>query len=275
MTALVSTSPLSSARPKSWMGLGLRLTALVAPAAAGAGGLNVVAFHVANRSGSRQATGLVAIGSAAGGTGGVFAGAVVMNLLSWQAVLALPLLSLLAVPAALGLAESGRSRAPFFPPLAVLREKTFLVATVLMLALATVNFGLVYAAPSRLAALSGWSAVQTGIASSAASFAGAMLSWTLVRTAPRLGPVGLRAVLMAASVAALVLAGCGPWVAGLLLGSAAGSFSAASGQGVLIGPAIADLPEEHRPAVIGLFNLAFLLGTAAGPALASLLNQTV
>ncbi|WP_329621965.1 MFS transporter [Streptomyces sp. NBC_01255] len=255
--------------------------------AAGAAGLNVAAFQIAGRDRSGRAPGLVAIGSAVGGTTGLFIGAAVAGTLGWRATLLLPLLSLLALVPALRLAgraapkagpESGhRPRTPALTlplPLDVLRDHGFRTAAGLMLALSTVNFALLYAAPRRVTALTGWTGVETGAAASIATLVGALLSWQLIRAAPRLGTRRTRLLLAAGSLAAAALAAFAPWAAVVLVGSATSSFVTAGGQGLLTGAATGRLPEARHATAIGLFNLAFLIGVAAGPAAAEALQST-
>ncbi|MGW4703971.1 MFS transporter, partial [Streptomyces sp. NPDC004285] len=160
-------------------------------------------------------------------------------------------------------------------PLDILRDRRFLAAAALMLALSTVNFGLMYAAPRRVVALTGWGPVETGAFASVAALAGALLSWQLVRAAPALGPARLRAVLALGSALALVLAVSAPWPVAVLLGSGTSALVTAGGQGLLTGAATEGLPAARRGLAIGLFNLAFLIGVAAGPALAAFADQTV
>lgn len=57
----------------------------------------------------------------------------------------------------------------------------------------------------------------------------------------------------------------------LLLAQALASIAAASGQGVFAVHSTKAVPDEERPAAIGLFNLFYLLGAAFGPAIVSLL----
>ncbi|WP_078954200.1 MFS transporter [Streptomyces globisporus] len=248
--------------------------------AAGAAGLNVAAFQLAGRDRSGRTPGLVAIGSAVGGTAGLFVGAAAAGALGWRAALVLPLLSLLCLRPALRLAGGAPTPgddAPRTPglPLDILRDRRFLAAAGLMLALSTVNFVLLYAAPRRVTALTGWSAVETGAAASVAALAGALLSWQLVRAAPRLGPARLRVFLAVGSAAALVLAVATPWPAAVLIGSGTSALVTAGGQGLLTGAATGGLPPARHGLAIGLFNLAFLIGVAAGPALAAFADQTV
>ncbi|MFI2739721.1 MFS transporter [Streptomyces sp. NPDC018711] len=252
--------------------------------AAGAAGLNVAAFQLAGRDRSGRIPGLVAIGSAAGGTVGLFAGAAVAGALGWRGALVLPLLSLLSLRPALRLAAGEPTEAAATPrtpaptpalPLDILRNRRFLAASALMLTLSTVNFGLLYAAPRRVAVLTGWGAVETGAVASVAALAGALLSWLLVRAAPGLGPTRLKAALALGSAAGLVLAVAAPWPVAVLIGSGTSALVTAGGQGLLTGAATGGLPAARHGLAIGLFNLAFLIGVAAGPALAAFADQTV
>ncbi|MFJ8658382.1 MFS transporter [Streptomyces sp. NPDC093795] len=259
--------------------------------AAGAAGLNVAAFQLADRDRTGRAPGLVAIGSAMAGAGGLFVGAAVAGALGgslggslgWRATLVLPLLSLLVLKPVLRLAgravpEDGPGRGPrprtaALPlPLDVLRDPGFRTAAGLVLALSTVNFALLYAAPRRAAALTGWTDVETGAAASVASLLGAALSWPLIRAAPGLGAHRVRLLLAAGSLTAVALASFPPWAAMVLAGQAASSLVTAGGQGLLTGAATGRLPETRHGTAISLFNLAFLLGVAAGPALAEALT---
>ncbi|MFE0653668.1 MFS transporter [Streptomyces sp. NPDC059534] len=315
--------------------------------AAGAAGLNVAAFQLAGRDSTGRTPGLVAIGSAAGGTVGLFAGAAVAGALGWRAALILPLLSLLALLPALRLAEEGQGASvvrgegdghsrpqPHLPspstsqprtpsptqsrpqslsqtqsptpgraqspspgpspsagagpsakndrrrsrplplPLDILGNRRFRAAAGLMLAVATVNFALMYAAPRRVAALTGWGSVETGAAASLAALAGALLSWLLIRSALVLGARRVRVLLALGSAGALVLALTAPWPVAVLVGSGTSALVTAGGQGLLTGAATGSLPTARHGLAISLFNLAFLTGVAAGPALAALAAPT-
>ncbi|MFJ4093959.1 MFS transporter [Kitasatospora sp. NPDC089913] len=281
--------------------------------AAGAAGLTVAAFRIAGRDRSGRSTGLVAIGNAAGGTLGLFVGAGAAQLLGWRAALVMPLLALAVLPALLRpagragrgeregqAAREGRQRPqghgghgaraararrarPGAPdgrfrdalPLGLLRRPGFRRPALLMLALATVNFALVYGAPRRVAALTGWGPLPTGAAVASVSLAGALLSWQLVRLAPALGTGRVRVLLAAGSAAAATAAAFAPWPPVVLLGSGLGSLVTAGGQGVLTGSAVGGLAPERQGGAIGLFNLAFPAGVAVGPVLAGFADQTV
>ncbi|MEV0190221.1 MFS transporter [Kitasatospora purpeofusca] len=261
--------------------------------AAGAAGLTVAAFRIAGRDRSGRSTGLVAIGNAAGGTLGLFVGAGAAQLLGWRTALVMPLLALAVLPAVLRPAgrtgqagqegqagqagPSGTPRPRFRDalPLGLLRRPGFRRPALLMLALATVNFALVYGAPRRVAALTGWGPLPTGAAVASVALAGALLSWQLVRLAPALGTARVRVLLAAGSTAAAAAAAFAPWPPVVLLGSALSSLVTAGGQGVLTGPAVGGLAPERQGGAIGLFNLAFPAGVAAGPVLAGFADQTV
>ncbi|MFD8786717.1 MFS transporter [Kitasatospora sp. NPDC059599] len=253
----------------------------------GAAGFNVAAFQLAARQPDGRASGVVAIGSAAGGTVGLFIGAAVAAGPGWRACLVLPVLTLAVLPAALrgcaapahgpaagpgpeparGAGASAASRS--FLGLDALAVSRFRAVAAVMLVLATVNFGLVYGAPRRAAALTGWSAVQTGAAGSLATLTGALLSWSLVRAAPRLGLRRTAGLLLGVSFAALALAAFAPWAPLVLLGAGASACVNAGGQGVLTGAGAEAVAPQRRPEAIGLFNLVFLLGAALGPQLAA------
>ncbi|MEU6978693.1 MFS transporter [Streptomyces sp. NPDC046371] len=240
--------------------------------AVGAAGVTVAAFQLASRDGTGRTSGIVAIGSAFGGTLGLFAGAAVARAAGWQAALVLPLSSLLVLLPVLRLAGPATPRtgpATGARPLDVLRAPGFLAAAGLMLALSTVNFALLYGAPRRFSALTGWSPVQTGAVAALAALTGALLSWLLIRLAPRLGTRRTRILLAAGATTALLLAALAPWPPAVLLGSGLSALATAGGQGVLTGAATRGLGDERQGLGIGLFNLAFLAGVAIGPALAA------
>ncbi|MFE1380224.1 MFS transporter [Streptomyces sp. NPDC058740] len=240
--------------------------------AVGAAGVTVAAFRIAGRDRSGRAPGTVAVGSAFGGTLGLFAGAAAERAAGWQAALVLPLLSLLVLPPVLRLAGPAEPRpqaATGTRPSGVLRAPGFGAAAGLMLALSTVNFALLYGAPRRFAALTGWHPVETGAVAALAALAGALLSWRLIRLAPRLGTRRTRLVLAGGSATAAVLAALAPWPAAVLTGSGLSALATAGGQGILTGAATRGLREEQQGPAIGLFNLAFLTGVTLGPALAA------
>ncbi|MFJ5229329.1 MFS transporter [Kitasatospora sp. NPDC088391] len=240
--------------------------------AVGAAGLTLAAFRIAGRDRSGRAAGRVAVGNAAGGIVGLSVGALAAQALDWRAATVLPLLGLAVVPAALRAARSGAA-GPAAPgrvlPLDLLRVPAFRRAAALMLLLATVNFALVYGVPRRVAGLTGWAPLPTALAVSGAALTGALLATRVVRPGQR------PAVLAAASLAAAAVAALAPWAAPVAAGSLVSALVTAGGQGRLTALAADAVPAERRGAAIGLFNLAFPLGVAAGPVLASVVDRTV
>lgn len=157
-------------------------------------------------------------------------------------------------------------------PSALLRSPAFLGATGLAFALAVVNFAIVYAAPILLAARTGWSNAQLGLALLAPFLAGGLISWFLVAFTARLRPWLLVMCLVSGSAAAVLAVSLGSWVVLMLAGMGVGSLSAATGQGALGLRAAAAAPEDLRPTAMGLFTLFYLLGAAFGPAIAVVLT---
>lgn len=287
--------------------------------ALGAAGFTVVAMSLA---GSAVAMGLVTAALASFGALAPLVGAQLAAALSWRVTLALPVLSLVALPSALrgtptiaersylqrsdrfdavgaGLAvvlvtalvivphrplaagpavlvvavllgRHARRRVDGFVPASVLASPVFAVASLLAFGLAVVNFGVLYAVPGLLAALTGWSSGQLGVALLVPYLIGGLGSWLLVAASARLRFGVLAAVLLAGglfAVASAVLLGGA--LSLLFAAMVIGSLSAATGQGALALRAAASVPQAVRPAAIGLFNLCFLLGAAFGPAIAA------
>ncbi|MCZ0980669.1 hypothetical protein O1L60_21415 [Streptomyces diastatochromogenes] len=115
-----------------------------------------------------------------------------------------------------------------------------------MLALSTVNFGLLYAAPRRVAVLTGWGRWRRG-GRVRRRARGALLSWLLVRAAPGLGPVRLKGALALGSAVGLVLAVAAPWPVAVLIGSGTSALVTAGGQGLLTGAATGAAGGTARP----------------------------
>ncbi|MFE3452621.1 MFS transporter [Nonomuraea sp. NPDC059194] len=164
-----------------------------------------------------------------------------------------------------------RARPDGFVPAVLVRTPRFMLSCGLAFALAVGNFALMYALPVRLAPH--WTAGQIGMAMVWPLLLGGTLSWFVVAASARVRPglvIGALAVLGGAAPVAVAI---GDWPPVLLVAQAAASIAAASGQGVLAVRATSSVSQAHRPAAIGLFNLAYLLGAAFGPAIVSLLLE--
>ncbi|MFD1940160.1 MFS transporter [Nonomuraea mangrovi] len=184
---------------------------------------------------------------------------------SWQAAVGA------AAVIGLLLALRLRARPDGFVPLAVVRAPAFLIAAGLAFLLAVVNFGLIYALPPLLTANAGWSSGQVGLAITWPLLFGGLVSYAVIamtERSPFLVPAVLFVVLagIATVTAALSVAPLA-----LLSAQALASLAAASGQGVFANRARAAVPGGQEPAAIGLYNLAYLLGAAFGPAMTTLM----
>ncbi|MDG9715410.1 MFS transporter [Streptomyces sp. DH24] len=282
----------------------------------GTAGLTATAMNLAD---SPRVMGLVTASLAVVGSTAPLAGSLVNDLLSWRAVLALPVLSAVAIPfvaarcanrapavrepfdpvgaalltalvtalvfvphqpliagvcsaagAAL-LAARVRARPHGFVPAVLVRAPSFLLSAGLAFCLAVVNFGLMYAIPEQLDDHTSWSSSEIGVAMVWPLLLGGTLSWFVVAASARTGRRPVIATLVVLAVLGPVLAVLSTASLVLLAAQALASIAAASGQGVLAVHATSAVPDDQRPPAIGLFNLAYLLGAAFGPAIVSLL----
>ncbi|MET8682233.1 MFS transporter [Streptomyces sp. NPDC004647] len=283
--------------------------------ALGTAGLMATAMNLAD---SARRMGLVTAALATVGSTAPLVGSLVTDLLSWRVALALPVLSVLAVPAVLRHApRAATSRARFdlvgavllttlvtalvfiphmpvaagvcsivaavllglhlrvrhdgFVPTVLVRTPQFLLSSGLAFSLALVNFGLIYAIPQQLAQHTGWTTSQIGVAMVWPLLLGGTLSWFVVAASARVDRRLVITVLIAMGTVAPVTAALSVWALVLLIAQAVASIAAASGQGVFAVQATSAVPEDQRPAAIGMFNLSYLLGAAFGPAIVSLL----
>ncbi|MFG2103621.1 MFS transporter [Micromonospora echinaurantiaca] len=285
--------------------------------ALGSAGLTVTAMKLAD---SARRMGVVTASLAVVGSTGPLSGALVADALSWQAVLALPLLAVLAVPAArrgaspreaapasfdplgmallallvtaavltphrplvagpatvallLVLAARTKARPDGFPAAAAARNGRFLGACALAFALGVVNFALLYTAPELLREHAGWDGTRSGIWLLAPYLLGGFGSGFLVAASARVPHRAVAIALLAAGAAAPLLAAATTVVPLLLAAMALGSLAASTGQGVLALRAAGVVPAAHEAEALGLFNLAYLLSVAFGPAIAVMLSQ--
>ena len=304
--------------------------------AAGAGVMVVLSVGIAREIGEprlRQYTlGAITAGLGVSGAAGPLLGSVLADATSWRAALALPVLSLVAVPAALRYATGGadpavgrfdatgagvfmlavtavfvilqgpagglpvpvivfgaaaglgavvvlvrsvRARPDGFLPVSVRTDRRFVLASVFVLSMATINFALIYAVPQLLAAQAHWARSQIGAVLVAPTLLGAALSWGMAPVAVWLGARRSVLILASAAATAAVVAGLASSVPALLVGAAAGAFASAAAQGVLAAAGTATVPGTSRTQAIGLFNLAFQFGSVVGPAVLATLAPVI
>ncbi|MFG3437777.1 MFS transporter [Nonomuraea sp. NPDC047897] len=294
------------------------LPALVAGSAlqgVGTAGFTTIAMSL---TGSARAMGLVTASLATVGSTAPLVGDLVAGLLGWRGALALPALSLLALPAVLRrrpvTALSGarfdlpgavlltalvtalvfvphawqvavvaavvagvafglwlRARLDGFVPAAVVRAPVFLASAGTAFLLAVANFGMMYALPPLLVGDAGWSSGQVGLAITWPMLFGGLTSYLVIAATARAPFRFLVVGFPALGGAGVALAGLSAVPAVLLVAQAFTSVAASSGQGAFATRAGAAVPDDARPAAMGLFNLAYLLGAAFGPAIATLL----
>ncbi|MFE2295052.1 MFS transporter [Streptomyces sp. NPDC059452] len=164
-----------------------------------------------------------------------------------------------------------RRRPQGFVPAVVVRSPVFLLSSALAFLLAAVNFGMVFAVPEALSDHTSWSSGRIGAAMLWPLLLGGALSWVVVALSAKVGRQPVVITLVALSIAGVALASLSVVAVLLLFAQALASIAAASGQGVFAVHSTGAVPEEERPAAIGLFNLCYLLGAAFGPAVVSLL----
>ncbi|WP_225851842.1 MFS transporter [Micromonospora sp. AMSO12t] len=289
--------------------------ALVAGAAVqalGSAGLTVTAMKLAD---SARQMGVVTASLAVVGATGPLTGALVADLFSWQAALALPLLAVLAVPAAcrgttspdaapasfdplgmvllsllvtaavliphrplvaapvtvallLALVAWIKIRPEGFLPAVVARNGRFLAACASAFVLGVVNFALLYAAPDLLREHAGWDGTRSGLVLLAPYLLGGFCSGFLVAASVRVPRRVAAAALLVTGAAASLLAAVTTAVPLLLAAMTLGSLAAATGQGALALQATGVVAASRRAEALGLFNLAYLLSVAFGPAIA-------
>ncbi|MFF5832018.1 MFS transporter [Streptomyces bacillaris] len=283
--------------------------------ALGTAGLTSIAMSLTN---SARSMGFVTASLAVVGSTAPLVGSLVNDAINWQATLALPALSLIALLVIIGRASTRpTSTAAFdglgavlltavvtalvfvphypaiagvlsvltiaalvwrlrvkpqgFVPAVVVRSPIFLISSVLAFLLAAVNFGLMFAVPNSLSDHTSWSSGTIGGAMVWPLLLGGALSWVVVALSAKVGRQPVIFTLLALSAVGVLLASVSTVAILLLLAQALASIAAASGQGVFAVHSTKAVPDEERPAAIGLFNLFYLLGAAFGPAIVSLL----
>ncbi|WP_309240066.1 MFS transporter [Actinomadura sp. J1-007] len=169
------------------------------------------------------------------------------------------------------LAARVRSRPNGFVPATVLRTPVFLGVSVLVCALSTSYFSLLYTVPRVLEEDGGWDPGAVGTAILVALLVGSAASWLLAASSPRMSRAMVLAVLLALGALAPIAAAVTPWAALMLVAAGVSVFVSSSGQATLSVYAANSVPDAQRPITLALFTLCYQLGGAFGPALSALL----
>ncbi|MEU5214465.1 MFS transporter [Streptomyces sp. NPDC020742] len=164
-----------------------------------------------------------------------------------------------------------RTRPDGFVPAAVWRTPVFLSASVVVCALSTSYFSLLYLVPRFLKDSAGWDAGLVGAGTLVALLTGSAASWLLAAFSTRMSRAAVLTVLLALGALAPVTATVTPFAALMLVASGVSVFVSSSGQATLSVYAADSVPYGQRPTAVGLFTLSYQLGGAFGPALATLL----
>ncbi|MEU5187614.1 MFS transporter [Streptomyces klenkii] len=176
-----------------------------------------------------------------------------------------------AALAGIFLAVHVRRRPEGYVPAAALRSGQFRSAALVALLLSSTYFTVLFAVPRLITDRAGWSTSTVAVGQLVAMVTGSALTLVFTARAARLGRVRVRAVLFTAglpAIAAAVFAHSAPL---LLLAIGLAAFSATAANGTQSMEAATSVPGHQRPTVIGLFTLAYLMGGALGPALATTL----
>ncbi|MFF9022102.1 MFS transporter [Streptomyces eurythermus] len=201
-------------------------------------------------------------------------GALLLAVLSGGLVLLpyrpLPALAVAAVAAAL-LVPHIRRRPDGYVPAAALRSGHFRGSVLIALTLSGSYFTLLFAVPQTLADRAGRPAASVAVGQMAAMITGSLLTLGFAAVSARLRRGTVRVILLAAGTLAAAAAALAPGAVVPLAAIGLAVFAATAANATQSVIAASAVPDRQRPAAIGLFQLAYLLGGALGPALATTL----
>ncbi|MFI9236138.1 MFS transporter [Streptomyces sp. NPDC053079] len=201
-------------------------------------------------------------------------GAVLLAVLSSSLVLLptnpLPALAAAAVTGVL-LSLHIRRRPDGYVPAAALRSRLFRSSALMALALSASYFTLLFAIPRLIADRAGWSTGSVATGQMIAMIIGSALTLVFAAVAARLGRTRVRAILLVVGALAATAAVFAHSAIILFAAIGLAVFSATGVNATQSMTAASAVPEAQRPTGIGLFQLAYLMGGALGPALATLL----
>ncbi|MFI1213516.1 MFS transporter [Streptomyces sp. NPDC020802] len=201
-------------------------------------------------------------------------GAVLLALLSSGIVLLpsnpLPALAVAAVTAAL-LALHIRRRPEGYIPATALRSRLFRSSVLIAVTLSVLYFTLLFGTPQLITDRAGWSTGSVAVGQLIAMIAGSVLTLAFAAVSARLGQTKVRALLLTVGLLAAAAAVFAHSAVLLFVAIGLAVFSATSANATQSMAAASAVPDRQRPTGIGLFQLAYLMGGALGPALATTL----
>lgn len=174
---------------------------------------------------------------------------------------------LVAVVAAALLARHTRHNPGGFLPLALMRDRLFVLTALTGPTLLAPYFALILVIPQVLAGTQGWSPLQIGLALLPPASIGALASRVAGTSAQRVGRHRFTALLGVGSVAGLLLVALGsPAPLALVVGLALTTCGFAGGQVTLLDSVSEHVDEGIRGIATGIFNVAFFTGSSIGAA---------
>ncbi|MEU5029367.1 MFS transporter [Streptomyces milbemycinicus] len=201
-------------------------------------------------------------------------GAVLLALLSSGLVLLpsnpLPALAVAAATAGL-LTVHIRRRPDGYVPQAALRSRVFRSSVLTALVLSVLYFTLLFGIPQLITDRAGWSTGSVAVGQMIAMIAGSVLTLAFAAVSARLGQIKARALLLTVGALAAAAAVFAHDAVVLFVAIGLAVFSATSANATQSIAAASAVPAPQRPTGIGLFQLAYLMGGALGPALATIL----
>lgn len=201
-------------------------------------------------------------------------GAILLAVLSSGIVLLpsnpLPALAVAGVTAAL-LALHIRRRPDGYVPLAVLRSGLFRGSVLIAVVLSVLYFTLLFGIPQLITDRAGWTTGSVAVGQMIAMIAGSVLTLVFAAVAARLGQTAVRALLLTVGTLAATAAVLAHSALVLFIAIGLAVFAATGANATQSMAAASAVPEPRRPTGIGLFQLAYLMGGALGPALATAL----
>ncbi|MFI1847386.1 MFS transporter [Streptomyces sp. NPDC020480] len=201
-------------------------------------------------------------------------GAVLLALLSSGLVLLpsnpLPALAVAAVTAAL-LTLHIRRRPNGYVPRAALRSGPFRSSVLIAVVLSVLYFTLLFGIPQLITDRAGWPTSSVAVGQMIAMIVGSVLTLAFAGVSARLGQTKVRALLITGGAIAAVAAVFAHSAVVLFVAIGLAVFTATSANATQSMAAASAVPDRQRPTGIGLFQLAYLMGGALGPALATTL----